>query len=77
QVLMEDPGTRPDFVYDDAHIAVYIDGPHHLYPERAARDATADEALFARGWTVIRFVANDDWAALIARHRSTFGEGDR
>jgi very-short-patch-repair endonuclease len=77
QVLMAEPGTRPDFVYDDAHVAVYIDGPHHLYPERAARDATADEALFTRGWTVIRFVANDDWPALIARHRSTFGEGDR
>ena len=34
QVLMEDAGTRPDFVYDDARLAVYVDGPHHLYPNR-------------------------------------------
>jgi very-short-patch-repair endonuclease len=77
QVLMEEAGTRPDFVYDDAHVAVYIDGPHHLYPNRAERDATAGEKLFARGWTVVRFKASDDWPALVARHVSTFGEGDR
>ena len=55
--LMADAGTRPDFVYDDAHVAVYVDGPHHLYPHRAQRDADADDRLFAQGWTVVRFKA--------------------
>ena len=77
QVLMADAGTRPDFVYDEAHVAIYVDGPHHRYPERAARDAEAEEKLFARGWSVLRFAASDDWPALIARHTSTFGGGTR
>ncbi|HET9091737.1 MAG TPA: Zn-binding domain-containing protein, partial [Acidimicrobiales bacterium] len=77
QVLIEDAGTRPDFVYDDAHVAIYIDGPHHLYPERAARDGAAEDQLFVRGWSVLRFSASDDWPALIARHTSTFGGGTR
>jgi very-short-patch-repair endonuclease len=77
QVLLEDAGTRPDFVYDDAHVAIYIDGPHHLYPERAARDGAAEDQLFVRGWSVLRFSASDDWPALIARHTSTFGGGTR
>ena len=77
QVLMEDAGTRPDFVYDDVHVAIYVDGPHHRYPERAARDGAAEEQLFARGWSVLRFSASDDWTALIARHTSTFGGGTR
>ena len=75
QVLLEEAGTRPDFVYDDAHVAIYIDGPHHLYPERAARDAAAEDRLFARGWSVLRFAATDDWPSLISRHKSTFGGG--
>jgi very-short-patch-repair endonuclease len=73
QVLMADAGTRPDFVYDDSHVAVYVDGPHHLYPHRAARDAIAEERLFAKGWTVVRFAAADDWEATLNRHMGTFG----
>jgi len=75
QVLMEEADTRPDFVYDEKRIVIYVDGPHHLYPERAQRDESAEEKLFTRGWSVIRFKASDDWQALVAKYRSVFGEG--
>jgi len=77
QPLIADARTRPDFVYDDAHVAVYVDGPHHLYPHRAQRDATAEDLLFAKGWTVIRFAAADDWNTLLAHHLGTFGQAAR
>ena len=77
QVLMQDAGTRPDFVYDDTRLAVYVDGPHHLYPNREQRDADADDRLFAAGWTVVRFKAHDDWPALLARHAGTFGKASQ
>ena len=73
QALMDWAGTRPDFTYDDARVAVYVDGPHHLYPHRAARDADADDRLYAKGWTAVRFAAHDDWPAIFAKHADTFG----
>src|SRR3546814_2133786 len=27
QVLIEDAGTRPDFLYNDEFVAIYVDGP--------------------------------------------------
>ena len=75
QVLVAEAGTRPDFVYADASVAVYIDGPHHLHPERAARDAAQTDAMRDLGWRVIRFGHLDDWTATIERHRSVFGDG--
>lgn len=77
QPLMVDARTRPDFVYDDSHVAIYIDGPHHLYPHRAARDADAEDLLFAKGWTVIRFPAGEDWDDILRHHLGTFGTAAR
>jgi hypothetical protein len=35
QRLFAEAGTRPDFFYGDGYqAAIYIDGPHHDYPER-------------------------------------------
>ena len=35
QRLFAESGTRPDFFYGDSYqAAIYIDGPHHDYPER-------------------------------------------
>ena len=42
QVYFEAARTRPDFVYDEACAVVYVDGPHHDYPQRSARDATQE-----------------------------------
>jgi ATP-dependent helicase YprA (DUF1998 family)/very-short-patch-repair endonuclease len=75
QVLVREAGTRPDFVYADASVAVYIDGPHHLHPERVARDAAQTDAMRDLGWRVVRFGHLDDWPAIIERYRNVFGDG--
>ena len=75
QVLFPEAGTRPDFLYDGACAAIYIDGPHHDYPERAARDRDADRAMMELGYRVIRFGHRDDWDRIIREHRPVFGPG--
>ena len=78
QVLIESCGTRPDFLYDDDYLAaIYIDGPHHLYPERRQRDEQITERLVDSGYTVIRFTHDDEagWGELIAKYPYIFGEG--
>lgn len=76
QVLIEEAHTRPDFLYRKPDVAVYVDGPHHLYPDRQLRDASQADALRDLGWTVIRFSHHDDWAQIIDAYRWVFGEGD-
>ncbi len=77
QVLIEAASTRPDFVYEDARCAVYVDGPPHEYPHRAERDARAADRLFAIGWSVVRFAEADDWAKVLDAHPGTFGRPAR
>jgi len=76
-VLVEAAGTRPDFVYEDARCAVYVDGPAHEYPHRAERDARTADRLFAIGWSVVRFAEADDWAKVLDAHPGTFGRPAR
>lgn len=73
QKLIEDCGTRPDFMYERERYAIYIDGPHHRFPERSRRDVQQTVALEDIGFTVLRFDREDDWLALIRRHPSLFG----
>jgi very-short-patch-repair endonuclease len=73
QQLIESCGTRPDFLYEDDSTAIYIDGPHHLYPERRARDTLVTECLEDLGYFVLRFGQHDDWAALVAQYPHIFG----
>lgn len=74
QRLIEEAGTRPDFFYDgDYGAAIYIDGPHHDYPERRARDAAQEEAMEDLGYMVIRFGYEGDWAAIVAQYPYVFG----
>lgn len=73
QVLVEVCNTRPDFLYGDYHTAVYIDGPHHAYPERQQRDKEQTERLEDMGYTVIRFGHHDAWADIVAQHPNIFG----
>jgi very-short-patch-repair endonuclease len=75
QVRIAAAGTKPDFIYNEECVAVYIDGPHHLYPDRAIRDATQQTALEDLGWVVVRLAARDDWAAIVATHPGAFGPG--
>jgi very-short-patch-repair endonuclease len=76
QALMADAGTRPDFLYDDDHTAIYVDGSHHDYPHRAERDHDAEDHLFACGWSALRFGLHDDWAKKIAENHGVFGQGN-
>ncbi|MCK4794572.1 MAG: DUF1998 domain-containing protein, partial [Desulfobacteraceae bacterium] len=75
QQFFETCKTRPDFLYKDRQVAVYIDGPPHDYPERSQRDKEKRDCMGDRGWTVIRFGHNDDWQKIIAEHPNIFGDG--
>ena len=73
QVFVETCRTRPDFLYDNHQVAVYIDGPPHDYPEREARDRTQTDCMEDHGYTVIRFAHDDDWLAVAQRYPHVFG----
>ena len=75
QVYFKAAKTRPDFVYDDACAVIYVDGPHHDYPERAKRDQEANRRMMNLGYQVIRFGLRDDWDRIIRHHRPVFGPG--
>ena len=75
QFAFPDAGTRPDFAYHEACTAVYVDGPHHDFPERQRRDVAADAAMADLGYKVIRFGHRDDWDEIIAAHPDVFGTG--
>ncbi len=72
QALIERASTRPDFIYDDEHFCIYVDGPPHDYAERQARDAPREDALADLGFSVVRFHHRDDWTAVAARYPSLF-----
>jgi very-short-patch-repair endonuclease len=73
QVLIAEATTRPDFLYDDHSLAVYVDGPPHDFPERQQRDRNQETALEDAGWSVVRFHHRDDWGAVVARYPEIFG----
>ncbi|MEJ5220521.1 MAG: DEAD/DEAH box helicase [Tepidiforma sp.] len=75
QRLIAEPPANPDFYYAEHRACVFIDGPHHNFPERAARDAETDRRLRDAGYEVVRFRAGDDWHAIAAAHSWVFGEG--
>ncbi len=77
QRLIESCGTRPDFYYEDSMVAIYVDGHYHEYPERRERDAAYTMCLEDRGYIVIRFGHEKDWASKIADYPNIFGRGDR
>ena len=73
QKLIENCHTRPDFWFENNHAAVYIDGFHHLFPDRQARDLAQQECMENAGYTVIRFGLQEEWHSVIARFASIFG----
>lgn len=75
QKYIEEAGTRPDFVYEDFPVAVYVDGPMHEYPDRAERDRKQEYALETLGYTIIRFGHDDAWTEIAGRYKSVFGGG--
>jgi ATP-dependent helicase YprA (DUF1998 family) len=73
QEPMPEFGTRPDFTYREAFTVVYVDGPHHRYLDRAARDTAQQAALVDAGWDVLRFTDDNDWQALLDANPGIFG----
>ena len=73
QVFFEKCKTRPDFLYDQEGVAVYIDGPHHEYPERDQRDREQARCMEDAGMIVLRFGIQDDWLKTIHRYPNVFG----
>lgn len=75
QVFFEECSTRPDFIYEDKMVAIYVDGPHHEYPERKERDAQQVDCLAdILTYQVIRFGHRDDWEQIVAKHPYIFGK---
>jgi hypothetical protein len=52
---------------------IYIDGPHHLFPDRAQRDTTQTECLEDQGYSVIRFGLQLDWDSVLQQYPHVFG----
>jgi len=73
QHYLEECGTRPDFIYDENQTAIYIDGPHHDYPERRERDKQQTECMEDLGYLVIRFGHQDEWEEIVSKHPNIFG----
>lgn len=74
QCLVERCNTRPDFLYEQFQTAVYVDGPHHEFPDRQARDRIQEEDMLDYGYTVIRFDYKDNWAEIVANYPGIFGK---
>jgi len=73
QVFVEECRTRPDFLYDSHQAAIYVDGPHHRFPERQQRDQDQTDAMEDLGYTVVRFSTEEDWESIVSRHPGIFG----
>lgn len=74
QHLIAKCSTRPDFFYQDASTAVYIDGPPHDTPEQQADDAQITDRLTAAGYLVIRFHHKADWNDIVDQYPDIFGK---
>ena len=76
QYFVAQAKTRVDFFYTSKRAAIYVDGPHHEYANRKAKDAAQAAALRDLGMTVIRFSRETvNWHDLATRHQWVFGRG--
>ncbi len=73
QKLFPECHSRPDFFYQDTQAAIYVDGPHHDYPERQNRDQAARGCMENLGIIVLRFGHSEDWGEIFAKHPNIFG----
>ncbi|HQG29558.1 MAG TPA: DUF1998 domain-containing protein, partial [Candidatus Ozemobacteraceae bacterium] len=74
QRLLSEFETRPDFLYRDRQIIVYIDGPHHESDARKKIDQAQARRLMNAGYEVIRFPKErETWPDIFARYPDIFG----
>lgn len=77
QKLLPDARCRPDFLYTQLQVAIFIDGPFHDEVDKQQDDAEADARLEDAGWESIRFHHAADWTAILDRYPSVFGADGR
>lgn len=75
QPLVEAASCRPDFLYSDLGVAVFIDGPVHQRPDKKQADATVEERLLDAGYSFVRFRQDEDWLSRIRDRADVFGKG--
>ncbi|QIK72254.1 DEAD/DEAH box helicase [Propioniciclava coleopterorum] len=77
QPLLDSARCRPDFLYSEAGVAVFIDGPVHDRSDKTAEDAAVEERLLDAGYSFVRFTHDEDWLAKLRERADVFGEGRR
>jgi superfamily II DNA/RNA helicase/very-short-patch-repair endonuclease len=73
QKLVANAQVRPDFLYAEHQVAVFIDGPIHDQPDIQVDDADATTRLEDAGYEVIRLRYGEDWQATLDEYPSVFG----
>jgi hypothetical protein len=73
QRLIDPPGALPDFIYDDKHVLIFVDGPVHDEPAQARRDLDLRGQLEDLGWITLSFHHDEDWEARLRSQPGTFG----
>ncbi len=65
-----------DFFYDDLHLAVFIDGPHHDTESQKKTDADINRRLDELGYLVVRFPKSTAaWPDIFKNNVDLFGPG--
>jgi len=74
QHLIAECNTRPDFIYEQEQVVIYVDGYHHLDSTRQQRDVESTACLEDLGFTVLRFGILNDWENIFSNHSYLFGK---
>ena len=69
------PGAqaRPDFYYDEHHVAIFVDGPAHRFSDQQHKDAQTTDRLMDLGYIVVRFPHDTDWNQIFQKYPDIFG----
>jgi very-short-patch-repair endonuclease len=71
--LITECNTRPDFIYEQEQVVIYVDGYYHLDAARQQRDIENTACLEDLGFTVLRFGILNDWERIFGNHSYLFG----
>ncbi len=78
QRLLPNYSTRPDFLYTEKQVLIFIDGPHHEADAKKKLDEAQTTRLKAAGFEVIRFPKEKAaWPAIFQAYPDIFGKGTR
>jgi ATP-dependent helicase YprA (DUF1998 family) len=73
QKLVANAQARPDFLYAEHQVAVFIDGPMHDGADLQAEDVLVEGRLEDAGYEVVRFHHAAAWAEILDQYPSVFG----